>query len=49
MQPTIPEYKRQQAEQIRRDREAWIAKGNQPTQLPSAGKVPSREVAIVKE
>ena len=46
MKPTISEHKRQQSEQIRRDTEAWKAKGNRIKQLPPAGENTDPKVSI---
>ena len=49
MKPTIPEHKRQQAEQIRRDREAWLAQGNQVKELTPAGQEMDRKAVAQEE
>jgi len=44
MKPKIPKYKREKAEQIRRDREAWEARGNERTILPPSGQATDKTV-----
>jgi len=44
MNPTIPQDKQQKAQQIRRDREAWEAKGNEIKKIPASGQATDKTV-----